>query len=73
MTQRKRWIVGLSLAVLAWLVLSPLAAQQAQPQAVFLENEHHFGPVDRGARLEHTFKVRNDGVAPLEILSVKPT
>jgi len=34
---------------------------------------HDFGTVERGATLEHTFIVRNEGTAPLEIVSVKPT
>jgi hypothetical protein len=63
----------LSLAVLAWLILAPAAAQDAKPVAVFTESQHDFGSVDRGAKLDYTFKVRNDGTAPLEILNVKPT
>ena len=61
MTRQKTWILCLSLAVLAWLILSPAAAQDAKPVAVFTESQHDFGTVDRGDKLEYTFKVRNDG------------
>jgi len=58
---------------LVWLSLPFAAAQDGQPKAVFPAMGHDFGTVDRGDKLEHTFIVRNEGTAPLEILSVKPT
>ena len=48
-------------------------AVTGKPAAVFPATLHDFGAVDRGEKLEHTFVVRNDGDAPLEILSAKPT
>lgn len=73
MSRRKirTWVVVL--AVLVWLSLPATVGQEDQPKAVFPAMEHDFGTVDRGAKLEHTFIVRNEGTAPLEILSAKPT
>jgi len=67
----RTWVAVL--AVLAWLSLPAAVGQEAQPKAVFPAMEHDFGTVDRGTMLEHTFIVRNEGTAPLEIISVKPT
>lgn len=41
------------------------------PQISFAEETFDFGPVDRGARLTHEFKVRNTGDAPLKIIEAK--
>jgi len=67
----RTWIVVL--AALIWLSLPATVGQEAQPKAVFPALEHDFGTVDRGTKVEHTFIVRNEGTAALEILSVKPT
>lgn len=69
-SRRKIWILMLAVGMLA---LSLAAAPDGQPKLVFPATQHHFGKVDRGTKLEHTFVVRNEGTAPLEILSVKPT
>ncbi len=62
-----------ALAALVWLSLPYAAGQDGQPKAVYPATEHDFGTVERGDTLEHTFIVRNEGTAPLEIVSVKPT
>ena len=73
MNWRKTGTLMVALAALVWLSLPVASGQEGQPKAVFPAMEHDFGTVDRGAKLEHTFMVRNEGNAPLEILSVKPT
>ena len=45
----------------------------AAPVAAFPTFVHDFGDVVRGDVLRHSFVVRNDGDAPLEIVSVHPT
>jgi hypothetical protein len=79
--QRKSWISWLlltwGLAGLAWVsapfALGQDAEAEGRPVAVFPALIHDFGQVDRGDKLQHTFIVRNEGDAPLEILSAKPT
>ena len=61
-----------ALAALVWLSLPFAAGQDGQPKAVYPATEHDFGNVERGDTLEHTFIVRNEGTAPLEIVNVKP-
>ena len=48
-------------------------AEAARPEAVFPTFVHDFGEVGRGDRLRHSFVVRNEGDAPLEVQSVRPT
>jgi len=43
----------------------------AGPKIVFPEPIHDFGTVARGASVSHNFKVRNEGSAPLEVISAK--
>jgi hypothetical protein len=69
-----------SLAALSVLLAAgaPVAAQEAAspaggPVAVFRELVQDFGDVAQGDVIEHAFVVRNEGDAPLEILSAKPT
>jgi hypothetical protein len=47
-------------------------AAQKNPKLVIASPEHSFGKVKPGAPLTHTFKIRNDGKADLEIKSVSP-
>ena len=42
------------------------------PVAVFSELEYNAGDVRQGTPIEHTFVVKNEGNAPLNILSAKP-
>ena len=42
------------------------------PQAVLSETRHDFGEVFEDKQLTHTFVIRNEGQAPLEILKVDP-
>ncbi len=71
----------LGVAFLATLALPPAAAQDEittdaavkGPVAVFVTKVHDFGEVDRGDTLEHSFRLRNDGDKPLEVLGAKPS
>ena len=49
------------------------AAPASGPLASFPTLVRDFGEVDRGKTLSHAFVVRNEGDAPLEVLSAKPT
>ena len=49
------------------------AAPARGPVAFFPTLVRDFGEIDRGQTLSHAFVVRNEGDAPLEILSAKPT
>ena len=49
------------------------ATAEGRPVATFPTFLQDFGEVGRGDKLHHTFVVRNDGDAVLEILSVQPT
>ena len=42
------------------------------PKAVVAALEHNFGTIKPGTPLTYTFKVKNEGDAPLEISNVKP-
>lgn len=67
-----RTIAGVSLAAAAlWLAGGTVSA--AAPQVVVRESIHDAGTVARGASLEHTFSIANEGDAPLEIVEVQPT
>jgi hypothetical protein len=50
----------------------PAKASPPGPKLVIAAPEHSFGNVKPGTPLTHTFKVRNEGQADLEIKSVKP-
>jgi Protein of unknown function (DUF1573) len=43
-----------------------------QPKLAMDSFEHSFGTVKAGTPLNHTFKIKNDGTAPLEITNVSP-
>jgi hypothetical protein len=48
------------------------APETGQPKLAMDSFEHSFGTVKAGTPLNHTFKVKNDGKASLEITSVSP-
>jgi hypothetical protein len=48
------------------------ASTNAGPKLVIAALEHSFGKVQPGTPLTHSFKVRNEGQADLEIKSVSP-
>ena len=74
-----RWLAGaaaagLLLAAPATRAQEPAAPDDvARPSAVFPAFVHDFGQVARGDKLSHSFVVRNEGTAPLQIHSVHPT
>jgi uncharacterized protein DUF1573 len=49
------------------------AQQKAAPKLVLDSFEHSFGTIKAGTPLKHTFKVKNDGNADLEISNVSPS
>lgn len=62
------WCLGLlGLAVMA----APATAQG--PRAVPVEPIHDAGMVIRGEAIEHSFAIKNEGGAPLELRSVEPS
>jgi hypothetical protein len=66
----------LVVAVLPLAIAVPLSADQAagpRPAAVVPENVYDFGVVQKGDRLVHSFVIRNEGDAVLEITEVKPS
>ncbi len=44
-----------------------------RPRIVIPELEHNFGEVWYGSEVQHIFKVHNEGDAPLQMISVKPS
>ncbi len=67
---RKTLALGLVLAALAGFVH---AQEKKAPLTVVSGSVVDAGRVDRGEAVEHTFEIRNEGDAPLEIVRVKPT
>ena len=65
-------------SLIALIALSVVAKEEASttptsaPRAVVVALEHNFGTIKPGTPLTYTFKVRNEGDAPLEISNVKP-
>jgi Protein of unknown function (DUF1573) len=51
---------------------SAKAAGPARPKLSMASFEHSFGKVKAGTPLTHTFKIKNEGKASLEIKSVSP-
>jgi Protein of unknown function (DUF1573) len=49
------------------------APETGQPKLVMDSFEHSFGTIKAGTPLNHTFKIKNDGKAPLEITNVSPS
>jgi len=64
---RGRWGAGLALVFAAGLG----AAEEGRPRVALDEPVFDFGTVDRGARVDHTFRVPNRGGATLRIDHVK--
>jgi len=64
---RGRWGAGLALVFAAGLG----AAEESRPRVALDEPVFDFGTVDRGARVDHTFRVPNRGGATLRIDHVK--
>lgn len=56
---------------LFFLLTSPAAAQKGE--IVFDETKHDFGVVFEGEEATHTFTFRNEGNAPLSLISVNPS
>lgn len=56
-----------------------LPAEQAEAEGMtkttveFSEMEYDFGTVKEGAKVKHTYKVKNTGTAPLKMTQVKPS
>jgi len=67
-----RWGSVAFAAVLALAPLAPTAGAQPRPR-VAAEGPFDFGAVDRGAKVEHVFRVANTGDAPLRLEQVKST
>ena len=69
---RKAMMHGVFLAVLITAMGGPLAfGESAAPLAVIESPTHDFGAVYAGEKIYHTFEIRNEGDAPLEIEKVK--
>lgn len=47
-------------------------ANSARPKLTMASLEHSFGKIKAGTPLNHTFKIKNEGTAALEIKSVTP-
>ncbi len=48
------------------------AQSKGVPELVLEETVHDFGQVKQGDVLEHSFVIRNQGTAPLQIKNVRP-
>ncbi len=69
----KRRITPVLLAVLAaMLVVSAAAENDGKPHAVPLGPIKEFDIVAKGESVHHSFEIRNEGDAPLQITDVKP-
>ncbi len=55
------------------LTLTAAAFGQNAPKIAIKQTEHNFGEVNRGAALQHTFVLKNEGKADLEIRNVAPS
>ncbi len=62
------WLLGASL-----LPPARLLADEPAPRAVVDAAVHDFGAVERGVDVEHVFRIRNRGTAPLRVDHVKST
>jgi hypothetical protein len=71
--RRRMSLSEFALVVCASGLLFPSTAAAAGPKWVCEESTFDFGTVWAGARIEHTFLVRNGGDEDLHILEVKPT
>ena len=76
--QNQGWVavVAAVLAVSAWGQEAAVSEAEeesvAQPNLVLVEPVFEFGEVDNSETVTHTFVLRNEGDAPLEISDVKP-
>lgn len=64
------WVSTLAMA-LAVGAAADQAGDEALPKALFPESSWNFDPVLEGTDVIHDFIVKNQGLAPLEILGVK--
>jgi hypothetical protein len=62
---------GRVMAMVLALAAGPAAADEGRPRVALDEPVFDFGTVDRGARIDHTFRVPNRGSATLRIDHVK--
>ncbi len=49
------------------------ASTEAKPRIVAVNDTHDFGEVAEGAKVTHTFTIRNEGDAELRIIGAKGT
>lgn len=49
------------------------SAQEKMPKLVLETSKHDFGRVKEGAKISHTFTLKNEGTADLMIESVAPS
>jgi hypothetical protein len=68
----KTAILALFAAVLVAATFPAQSAAQGKPKAVAVEAVKDVGTVPKGEKIVHDFLIRNDGDAPLEILSIQP-
>ncbi|MEE8524291.1 MAG: DUF1573 domain-containing protein [Thermoanaerobaculia bacterium] len=69
----KRRITPILMAVLAAMLVASAAANDGKPRAVPLEPIKEFDVVAKGEVVKHTFEIRNEGDAPLEVTDVRPS
>jgi hypothetical protein len=68
----KRWLTWVGLALLAAVCWLPGKALGAEPKVVIGEDHFDFGEVFEDRQLSHTFVIKNQGNAALEIRKVDP-
>jgi len=74
--QRRKLLFAFAILALAGAATLPTgwAAPPEKASKLALESpEHSFGAIPQGTPLTYTFKLKNKGKAPLQILSVKPS
>lgn len=64
---------GARFAVLLTVAFAAASAAAQAPRAVPVEPVHDAGAVIRGTEIKHSFAIRNDGDAPLELRDVEPS
>lgn len=70
---RKLGLAVATFAMMASLLASGAAAGQKDPPKLYIRNkEPDLGTFYEGVDIEYEFKVRNNGVAELHILGVRP-
>lgn len=68
---RRLSFIGAALLLLLCCAASAAAADEGTPKAVVEENTHEFGAVYEGKDIFHTFAIKNQGEAVLEIQNVR--